>query len=78
MSKTRVYFEDHGQDFLFWDIDNNTGEVVDCQPFQAFHWTGRIVANVSTLAVGAYVALKRLKGEADLVIKYPIEKVETI
>ena len=29
----RVTFEDQGQDFLEWDIED--GVVVDCRPFQA-------------------------------------------
>lgn len=31
-------FEDHGQDFLEWDIDRN-GVVIDCRPFQSV-WIG--------------------------------------
>jgi len=34
-----VFFEDDGQDFLEWDI-NDTGEVVDCRPFQSWLWIG--------------------------------------
>ena len=33
-----VIFEDHGQDFLEWDIED--GVVVDCRPFQSWLWNG--------------------------------------
>lgn len=36
---TTVHFEDHGQDFLEWDVDEN-GTVTDCRPFQASTWVG--------------------------------------
>ena len=39
-----IEFEDHGQDFLEWDIDEE-GKVVDSRPFQAWAWNGTIVHN---------------------------------
>lgn len=39
-----IALEDHGQDFLEWDIDDQ-GEVVDCRPFQGWVWNGTIVHN---------------------------------
>ena len=38
-----VHFEDEGQDFLEWDIEN--GEVVACRPFQDWLWKGTKVHN---------------------------------
>ncbi len=38
-----VEFEDKGQDFLEWDIEN--GEVVGCRPFQEALWKGTKVHN---------------------------------
>ena len=38
-----VHLEDHGQDFLEWDIVN--GVVVDCRPCQAWLWNGTRVHN---------------------------------
>lgn len=38
-----VYFEDHGQDFLEWLIDDETGKVLDCKPYQARIWVGKYV-----------------------------------
>ncbi len=40
-----ITFEDRGQDFLEWDIDEN-GVVVDVRPFQAGIWKGKLVSNV--------------------------------
>ena len=37
-----IHFEDHGQDFLEWDVDA-TGFVVGCRPMQAGVWCGRMV-----------------------------------
>jgi hypothetical protein len=39
-----VFFEDDGQDFLEWDI-NDKGEVVDCRPYQGNVWIGVKVVN---------------------------------
>jgi len=39
-----IELEDHGQDFLEWDIDDQ-GKVVDCRPFQGWVWNGTIVHN---------------------------------
>ena len=39
-----VLFEDDGQDFLEWDI-NDKGEVVDCRPSQGDIWIGTKVHN---------------------------------
>lgn len=38
-----IYFEDRGQDFLEWDIQDRadgTAVVVACRPFQGFVWKG--------------------------------------
>lgn len=39
-----VRFQDEGQDFLEWDLDN-WGNVVDCRPFQAWIWIRYRVLN---------------------------------
>ncbi len=67
----RVYFEDHGQDFLWWDV-NEDGLVVDCGPFQASIWSGSLV--VSKIEVGALISIKRTRQDA-ITIKYPIEQI---
>lgn len=36
---TRIYLEDHGQDFLWFDVTRD--EVTGCGPFQAWLWVGK-------------------------------------
>lgn len=40
-----IIFEDHGQDFLEWDIKD--GIVVECRPFQGWLWNGTKVHNTN-------------------------------
>ncbi|EEF78404.1 hypothetical protein [Methylophaga thiooxydans] len=40
-----IVFEDRGQDFLEWDIDED-GVVVDSRPFQAGIWSGTFVSDI--------------------------------
>ena len=42
-----IVFEDDGQDFLEWDVDEK-GVVVDCRPFQQNVWNGTKVVNAAT------------------------------
>jgi hypothetical protein len=73
---TLITFEDHGQDFLTWELDENK-KVVDCQPFQASTWCKSQVVN-EQLAVGEYVIIEtKHTASGYLTIKYPIEKIET-
>lgn len=44
-----IFFEDQGQDFLEWDI-NDDNEVIDSRPFQRRVWVG---FKVDRIAVGA-------------------------
>ncbi len=41
---TTIEFEDKGQDFLEWDIDEN-GKVIACRPFQEWVWVGVTLLN---------------------------------
>tara|TARA_R110002012_G_C11535094_1_gene600906 strand:+ start:694 stop:939 length:246 start_codon:yes stop_codon:yes gene_type:complete len=69
---TRIHFEDHGQDFLWWDIDAQ-GKVIDCGPFQASVWVGSRV----DLPVEEFTAPYFLtKGGDFLRLNYPIESIE--
>ncbi len=68
-----IYFEDHGQDFLEWDIDDE-GFVVDCRPAQSDIWNGHHVLNHSSLKKGDKVLRDHEDGTTDE-IKYPLEKV---
>lgn len=70
----RIHFEDHGQDFLTFDVKAD-GTIVDVKPFQKSIWMQYRVAN-QRFRVGGLVHLHGL-GD-DMTIRYPIEKIETI
>jgi hypothetical protein len=63
-----ITFEDQGQDFLTWTIDE-TGLVVDCKPFQGFVWCGCTVMNNKGVRAGANVWVYTKQGQA-LCMKY--------
>lgn len=67
-----VYFEDHGQDFLEWDIED--GVVADCRPYQGWIWNGTKVNNTD-IQVGDILQITTLDG-VERTLKYPVEKVE--
>jgi hypothetical protein len=72
---TTVHFEDHGQDFLEFDI---TGQVVtECRPFQAWVWEGAKVHNRAAHIAPGHKLLITTKGmpESRLELNYPITKV---
>lgn len=72
----RITFEDHGQDFLTWQLDNN-GVVVDCTPFQATTWCGCAVNAHSLLEVGDCVTYVRDGRDVTIgSIRYPIAAIE--
>ena len=75
---TVVHFEDHGQDFLIWTIDPETGKVIKCEPFQASFWVGCIVIK-NSLIRGSQIEYHhpRFADDGCREIKYPIEKIET-
>lgn len=66
-----VELEDHGQDFLEFDIKG--GVIVDTRPFQGFVWDGRKVLNTK-IGVGDYIDLSGLVG----VIRYPVIDVKPL
>lgn len=66
---TTIRFEDHGQDFLEWDLDVN-GKVIECRPFQASIWCGRLVMNNTELRKYSKVVL-----DGGNNIRDPLEKV---
>lgn len=65
-----ITFEDHGQDFLEWDLDTN-GKVIECRPFQASLWCGRLVVNNAELRKRSKVILDNGNN-----IRYPLENVQ--
>ncbi len=53
---TTIVFEDKGQDFLEWDLDENN-EVVACRPAQGWVWIGSKVMN-KVIKVGGKIRFK--------------------
>ncbi len=72
----RITFEDHGQDFLRWYI-NNHGIVVDSQPYQYGVWAGSLVLNTEIIP-GCILEIKTSHKGLDRIstLNYPVEKVE--
>jgi hypothetical protein len=67
-----IHFEDHGQDFLEWDIDGD--HVVDSRPLKGWLWKGAFVVNPLELVVGGKITVQQAGFEVTL--KYPIVKIE--
>ena len=73
---TTITFQDQGQDFLEWDLSAK-GKVVECRPFQGFHWNGRKVHNHKELQVGGFVIVSTsATSNGRMQIKYPIVDIE--
>jgi hypothetical protein len=64
----RIVFEDHGQDFLEWDIID--GVVADCRPFQGFVWKGTKV-DMRKAREGQLLPIITASGKS-MLIKYPV------
>ncbi len=76
----RIFFEDHGQDFLYWDIDQD-GSVVDCGPFQYSVWVGTKVFRTDepdSLATGKQILFQSKSMDSPRILIYPIEKIEEL
>lgn len=71
-----IYFQDNGQDFTHWQIDDK-GMVVDSQPFQAHIWTGCKVLNHAIIQPGDEVYLQ-LKDGHEMTLRHLIEGVTPI
>jgi hypothetical protein len=67
-----VHFEDHGQDFLQWDIDAH-GVVVASRPFQADQWCGSVL--VGDAVPGATLRYVSPHDGQERSIRYPVAKV---
>lgn len=66
-----LHLEDHGQDFLEWDLDAQH-QVVGCRPHQAFVWRGRQLARVPM--PGERCELVKPDGSSTW-LHYPVAKV---
>jgi len=67
-----VYLEDHGQDFLQWDIEN--GIVVASRPFQGWVWNGTKVHNTN-IQSGDILDITTPRRER-VTLNYPVERIE--
>jgi hypothetical protein len=66
-SRHTIIFEDHGQDFLEWEITD--GVVTDCRPFQSGVWKGTHV-DMTKAAEGQRLPIITASGTK--LILYPI------
>jgi len=66
-----VFLEDHGQDFLEWDIED--GVVVGCRPFQGAIWIGTKVHNTHIFPGNILEITPPTGGRTTL--RYPVERV---
>lgn len=76
-SLIRVYFEEKGQDFDWWDIEKmgpTMGKVIDCGPFQASVWVGYFV--FSSFRPRCQMRFSKDPDDPISVLKYKIKSVE--
>jgi hypothetical protein len=69
-----IVFEDCGQDFLEWDLDDE-GTVIDCRPFQSWLWKGSRIAYPDPLKVGDQPEVETSEGRY-LTLKYQIIEIK--
>ena len=63
-----IAFEDHGQDFLEWDVKD--GVVVGCRPLQEWAWKGTKV-DMSKAQAGQLLPIITASGQTKF-IQYPV------
>ena len=68
-----VFFEDHGQDFPEWDIED--GVVVACRPLQDWVWNGTRVHN-ETILKGDILGITTKNHPSRTTLNYPVERVK--
>lgn len=71
----QIHFEDHGQDFLRWTVDQD-GVVTESFPFQSRVWRGCRVLRHTELAIGDCVVYRTADGKRTHSIRYPIVKID--
>jgi len=65
-----IALEDHGQDFLEWDLDAD-GNIIACRPAQGWLWTQRRVINHSQLVSGGSCVVQSPDG-TQRILNYPV------
>lgn len=75
-TKYKIHFQDNGQDFLEWHINEN-GTVINAEPFQSEIWTGSFVLpkNIENLKEGATLIFTNKYG-VESSMKHKISKIE--
>ena len=66
---TVLEFEDHGQDFLRWYLDENR-VVVACRPFQEAFWQG---TQMTELNIGKAAVVKLIRNGKAMSLRYPVK-----
>lgn len=78
--RIRIHFEDRGQDFLWWDLedrgDDYSYRVTDCGPFQKWFWTKAYVA-ADSIKIGQ-PPLVTLDEKTASPLKYAVTRLERI
>ena len=69
LTKYHICFEDKGQDFLEWWLDER-GEILHCEPFQASVWNGKMV-DIGSLKIGKTLLFQDGRG-----LKYKVITIE--
>lgn len=68
----RITFEDKGQDFLRWIIDEDN-IVIDSQPFQGWLWCGYVV-----IELGEGMKPTITKNGGDITLGYRVSSIEQL
>lgn len=78
--RIRIHFEDHGQDFCWWELEDSgdgySYRIVDCGPFQARFWTKYRVAKDSVRVDKAPLVTRDQVTASNL--KYRITRIERV
>ena len=72
---TKIFFEDNGQDFLYWIIDDQ-GRVVSAGPFQNEIWRDNVV-DLDSLEPGEPLFLTSKHNGEYMELIHKVEKVAT-
>ena len=72
MIVTEILFEDHGQDFIQWVLDEN-GKVLNSAPFKNWLWRDGFVA-LESIKLGEQLIFYKPESAA-IPIKYPVVSI---
>lgn len=75
MTIRTLYFEDHGQDFLEWDVADD-GFVLDSRPFQASVWVGNYVDVIEDEEGKTWAEISGWACSGVSRINYPVARIE--